>query len=35
MDATEVRLEHLPKGVYYIKVPTTEGELIKKLQITR
>lgn len=34
-DATEVRLEHLPKGVYYIKVPTTEGELIKKLQITR
>jgi len=35
MEASEVRLEHLAKGVYYIKVPTTEGELIKKIQITR
>lgn len=34
-DATEVRLEHLPKGVYYLKVPTTDGELIKKIQISR
>lgn len=33
--ATEVRLDHLAKGVYYIKVPTTTGDLIKKFQITR
>jgi len=35
IEASEVRLEHLAKGVYYVKVPTTEGELIKKIQITR
>jgi hypothetical protein len=34
-DATEVKLDFLPKGVYYLKVPTTEGELIKKFQITQ
>jgi hypothetical protein len=34
-EASEVNLDHLPKGIYYLKVPTTEGELIKKFQITQ
>jgi hypothetical protein len=34
-EASEVKLDHLPKGVYYLKVPTKKGELIKKIQITQ